>query len=310
MGAGPIPFPKFPDDPVCPDFGLKVKRDPGTDRITEVACLIPPPPFQVELRQDLGFPVPTRSAPHRFFRRDTGEAVDNIFDYEDRVEAEGLPFSYLDDAAKTDPDNGKFNMNSLTGQFSLTLSQALPAKVFTVELSQSYVISTVEGTYTPCLQCSADSWFESFSAHPRSSWGSGLDAVGYSTNRSVFNDNTSFGNYEDTVFGRSCWLPPTMIPFSHKKKRESAAQRQARLETQAAFYVNGYQRDWFGFNKGALIGSFDGVSWFAIGKARRVISRTGKLFLAINQPFADLAEPEELVVQIIPDNGPQYRRRL
>ena len=49
-----------------------------------------------------------------------------------------------------------------------------------------------------------------------------------------------------------------------------------------ALYVNGYRRDWFGFNKGALIGSFDGVRWFAMGGGRRVTAKSTKLFLAMN----------------------------
>ena len=52
-----------------------------------------------------------------------------------------------------------------------------------------------------------------------------------------------------------------MIAYSHfsDDTRTDREARKARLKTQAALYINGYQRDWYGFNKGAVIGSFDGV---------------------------------------------------
>jgi hypothetical protein len=89
-----------------------------------------------------------------------------------------------------------------------------------------------------------------------------------------------------------------MLPFSHNENADQQTQRLNRLKTQAAYYSNGYQRDWFGFNKGALIGSFDGVSWFAVGKGRVVKSTTDKLFLAINAPFADLAQYNDHLVSV------------
>ena len=119
---------------------------------------------------------------------------------------------------------------------------------------------------------------------------------------------TSMGNYEDTIFGRACWVPLTMIPMSHLNLDDvisyaSASNRSRRLMAQTALYVNGYQRDWFGFNKGALIGSFDGVRWFAIGGGRRVTAKSSKLYLAINGAFSDLVTPGSISVSILTDNG-------
>ncbi len=288
--------------PRCPGFGLKVVR--GQDgSIIEVVCDIPPKQIPPKPFQELKLEISANTAPHRFFRRDDGQAIDDLTQYTDQMESEGAPFHYLDDVAKTNADSAPFSMNALIGSFSLALDQALPAKVVYLEPDQSYIIATTSGYYTPCFQCSTDNWFEAFSAHPRSDQGKGLEAIGYTTNRSVLRDNTSLGNYEDTVFGRACWLPPTMLPFAHQKNSDVVAQRRSRLETQAALYVNGYQRDWYGFNQGALIGSFDGVTWFAVGKARRVVAKTKKLFLAINRPFADLADPSSLSVQILLDTN-------
>lgn len=302
-GCNADPFPTDPNDPVCPNYGLKANTN-VSGQIIEVICDIPPPPADPTPFQSLQLGVPARSAPHRFYRSDTGASVDNITTIANSsVTPEGEEFLYLDESGKTDPINGSFNMNSIVGQFSVALNKALPAKVVNVEYDQSYIIATTSGYYTPCPQCAYDSWFQTFSAHPASTYGTGVEAIGYSTNRQEFENNSTYGNYEDTVFSRACWLPPTMIPFTHQKNTDLITQRKNRLTTQAALYINGYQKDWYGFNKGALIGSFDGVTWFAIGKGRRITATSSKLFLAINAPFADLAEPTDLTVSITLDNG-------
>lgn len=248
--------------------------------------------------QDLEVSVSSRSAPHRFFNEDGVEFnFDEAYPSGASQVQEGDVFEYLD-TSKTQPVAESFGANSIIGPISTSLDKAMPAKIIDVELDQTYLISTESGFYTPCLSCAKDSWLENFTATPTSSQGTGLQSIGYTTRRDAFLTNTTLGNYEDTLFGRACWVPPTMIPFSHDTQTNVQTQRLNRLKTQAAFYVNGYQRDWFGFNKGAMIGSFDGVSWFAIGKGRIVTSTTTKLYLAINAPFADLAEDSTHVVSV------------
>ncbi len=312
-GCEAEPFPTDPEDPVCPDFGLTATRD-NSGAIVAIECFTPPPPALPTPFQNLSLSVSTRSSPHRFFREDNGEVVDDISTIDPSVVNEGVPFQYIDDSNKTDPDcSGDFtgtssadcifNLNSIFGQFDVSLSQARPAAVVNLDFDQTYIISTVSGFYTPCPSCAPDYWNSSFSAFPGSQQGVGLESTGYQTNREVFGNNAGRGNAEDTRFGRACFLPPTMIPMTHQKDFNSITQRQNRLLTQTALWVNGYQRDWFGFNRGALIGSFDGVKWFAIGKTRRVTSDTGKLFLAINSPFADLADSSDITVQVVVDQG-------
>lgn len=241
--------------------------------------------------------VNSRSAPHRFFDTSGTEKA-----LTGSVSQEEPKFEYLDDE-KIIPSQSDFSMNAILGQMSVSLDQALPAKSVTVELDQVYLISTVSGSYTPCPTCGKDSWLDSFSAHPSSSNGSGLQGLSLSTERDNIAPYNGGGNYEDTIFGRACWLPPTMIAFSHSAKGTAPLQRRNRLQTQAALFANGYQRDWYGFNKGALIGSFDGVTWFAVGRGRIVRSTSTKLFLAINAPFADLASPSIHEVNIEAYNG-------
>lgn len=252
---------------------------------------------------DMDVIVNSKTAPHRFFDANTnsGESIE-ITDMNDLPvgasgEQEGDTFQYLDDQ-KVFPLNGQFNMNSILGQMTVDLSQARPATMVSLEFDKMYYIATIEGFYTPCPSCAKDYWFPNFSPNPTTTQGVGLQSIGYTTRRDAWGSNTTFGNYEDTIFGRACWLPPTMLPFSHNENADQQTQRLNRLKTQAAYYSNGYQRDWFGFNKGALIGSFDGVSWFAVGKGRVVKSTTDKLFLAINAPFADLAQYNDHLVSV------------
>jgi hypothetical protein len=303
-GCEATPLPNDPFNYYCPDFGLKAITNVAGS-IVEVVCDVPPPIADPTPFQNLSLSVPARSAPHRFYKQD-GTSVDDIKTLAISAPStvpEGTPFSYADETSKTGPANVAFNMNAITGQFSVALNRALPAKTVNVEYDQTYIISTSSGYFTPCPQCAADSWFESFSARPSSQMGTGLQAVGHTTERDNYGNNTTLGNYEDTIFGRACWVPPTMLPFSHKGYATVQSQRMARLSTQTALYMNGYQRDWFGFNQGALIGSFDGVKWFAIGKGRRVTATGNKLFLAINAPFADLTDNSDFIVAITSDTG-------
>ncbi len=312
-GCAADPAPTDPEDPRCPDYGLKATSFDNNGVPTEIVCKIPVPEVEPTPIQNLNLSLPARTMPHRYFATDGSEYESEEAIQEENallklinseLKQEGTEFSYLDSSGKTDPQNIANNMNAILGQVSANLSQARPAKVFNVEFDQTYIIAATNGYYTPCPQCGNDSWFESFKAFPQSRNGTGLTAVGYTTDRAAYGYNTTNGNYEDNIFGRACFLPPTMIPFSHQPLGTTVqAQRLARLEAQSALFMNGYQRDWFGFNKGALIGSFDGSTWFAIGTGRRVRATSTKLYLAINAPFADLAENTDITVAITTDNG-------
>ena len=279
----------------CPAYEYSVNYFENSGLPNRIDCYTPPNNEpQIPSQQTVS--VNSRSAPHRYFRT-CGDEFGSTAPCSTGDNQEGDAFSYQDEGNIL-PAQQDFGMNSILGQMNVTLDKAIPAKTVNVELDQVYQITTTSGFYSPCPTCGKDSWFTSFSAHPTSAYGVGLQTVGHTTSRDEFAFNTTGGNYEDTIFGRACWIPPTMLPFSHFSGSSVQDQRLKRLKTQAALYANGYQRDWYGFNKGALIGSFDGVSWFAIGKGRIVRSTTKKLFLAINAPFADLASPTLHVVNV------------
>ncbi|MDO9184140.1 MAG: hypothetical protein Q7U04_17130, partial [Bacteriovorax sp.] len=293
----------------CPDWGVTPIYPTGAAKInaniTDFACYTPAPSNPIGPITNLNVSVPNRSAPHRFYSS-TGINYDDLIGVRTTAPStvqEGADFSYADEYNKIGPDNGSFNINSVLGRMTIDLSHTIPAKLVNVELGKTYILSATSGYFTPCSQCAKDSWFQTFSAHPTSQRGKGLQATGYTTTRDTYSANTTLGNYEDTKFGRACYVPVTMLPLSHQKNTNLITQRQNRLKTQAAFYINGYQRDWFGFNKGALIGSFDGVTWFAVGTGRRATATSTKLYLALNASFLDLADKTDTVVNIIPDSS-------
>jgi len=291
----------------CPDWGIVPVYLAGAlqtnANITDFKCYTPQPANPIGPITNLDVTVPNRSAPHRFYST-TGTSYDDLAGLQSKPSPpsqEGDEFYYLDELNKVGPVNGSFNINSIIGKMTIDLSHALPAKQVTVELGKSYILSATSGYFTPCTQCAKDFWFQTFSAHPTSQRGVGLQASGYTTSRDTYSGNTTFGNYEDTKFGRACYVPVTMLPLAHSKNSNLQTQRQLRLKTQAAYYINGYQRDWYGFNKGALIGSFDGVTWFAVGTGRRITATSTKLYLALNSSFLDLADKTDTIVNIIPD---------
>lgn len=288
----------------CPAYTYKAIYKTGSDGVVtsdiqEIVCLSPNP-NQTDLPfQNTNVVVNARSVPHRFFDVNNIELFPGESPTPNTATGvqEGEAFQYLDNFFVF-PRNGAFNMNSILGQMTTQLDQSHPAKMITVEFDKKYIISTLSGQYSSCSTCGKDSWFNNFTAFPFTINGKGAQSVGFTTRRDTFESNTSLGNYEDTIFNRACFVPPTMLPYSHLENANVQTQRLNRLKTQASLFINGYQRDWYGFNKGALIGSFDGVKWFAIGTGRIVHATSNKLYLAINGAFGDLTSPSSHQVAV------------
>jgi len=289
----------------CANWTIKpVYSNVNSSLITDFMCSIPSSSNNSGSITNLNVSVSSRMAPHRFYNL-SGNSIDDLttltsLSTNDRTQ-EGDDFYYLDETNKIGPVSNDFNPNAILGRMTVDLTKTMPAKMVAVEYGRTYVISTFNGLFTPCPTCAPDSWYSSFFSHPKVSTITGLQGNFTTTDRENYSFNDSLSNYEDNHFGRACFIPMTMIPFSHKKEGNLRDQRLNRLKTQAALFMNGYQRDWFGFNKGALIGSFDGVQWFAIGNARRITATSSKLFLAINASFLDLSSRSDSVVNIIPD---------
>lgn len=217
---------------------------------------------------------------------------------------EGLPFSYRKDNLLnpsnmpdiTNPVAGDtyVGFNEIYGSLSYAANSAKPAKEVAVNKGKIYDIYVDGGTYSNCVQCGNDYYSSLNRLFPLTQFGSGLLPFQSRTDRTQVNGVRA----DDMAFGRACFVPATMIPWSHAIASDTQTQRLNRLRAQHFFYANGYQHDWYGFDYGAVIGSFDGVKWFAIGTNRRIKADTNKLFLAVNGPFGDLALENTFTVTI------------
>ena len=214
-------------------------KDPS-DEIIQVICDVPPPELDLPPFQFLDATVPARSAPHRLFFTDGehfdeltllltplqestyGSTIEEIIkekletrmitdinaDIDNKDKLEQPRVFYLDRAAKKGfQHSAKFSINDVIGQMNLNLDQTRPAVVIDVEFDQNYIISAGEGYIDPCPLCALDSWFTSFSPAPPTNDGRGLEAIGGIAARDNYFTNITLGNYEDTNFGRSCWVP-------------------------------------------------------------------------------------------------------
>ena len=239
------------------------------------------------------FKVSSKTIPLLFFNED-GLRID--FDHNgNQIPRAGVP-----------KKNYSQEQSSITNIFGGLTNGAIPPRKIDVTIGRTYniYVNSPSQDYKPCALCFEENeisrknintdwevWNSSFSAFPSGKNAKGAQATGFITSRFERNnnDNTSLGNYEDTIFGRACFVPPTMLPFSHTTNSDMPSQRQNRQNVQAILFANGYQKDWFGFNLGALIGSFDGISWFAIGSGTSIRASSDTLFIAFNNPFGDYA---------------------
>ena len=115
---------------------------------------------------------------------------------------------------------------------------------------------------------------------------------------------------DDLLYGRACFIPATMIPWTHAKNATITTQRRNRLAAQHFLFANGYQRDWYGFDYGAVIASFDGVSWFAVGNQRRIKATGNRLYLAVNTYFGDQTQDSIFTIseaKPISPSGPAHK---
>lgn len=190
--------------------------------------------------------------------------------------------------------------NEIYGSITGKANSAMPAHEVRVEKDHTYDLYTTTGQYSSCLNCGSDYYSYLSRLFPDSFLGA--SGGGYNPKLQLSQTNKFKAKYyraDDLKFGRACYVPATMIPWTHNKTSTRQAQRLSRLHAQHFLFANGYQRDWYGFDYGSLIGSFDGVTWFAVGTQRRIKAKSDKLYLAINGAFSDLTESSTFGVKII-----------
>jgi len=173
---------------------------------------------------------------------------------------------------------------------------------------RTYDLTSGISNFTPCPTCGTSVYGDGLQALFPNFNGTGGGYIPHLGDERSNDSNNISNPYRanDLLFGRACFLPASMIPWSHQESPGSTqVQRLNRLSTQHALFANGYKRDWFGFDYGAVIGSFDGVRWFAIGEQRRITAETNRLFLAVNAYFSDLTQANNIGMTITEIVNPQ-----
>lgn len=268
----------------CSDYSCNlapVKSNTGA--VTDYICVYPENnPTTIPLSQKLY--LSSKTVPMRYYDN-AGLAQNSITS--DVTAQEGLPFSYTNnDLSKPNNLNGYVGFNEIYGSLSYGTNSAKAPKVVDVKKGSSYDIYVDNGSFYSCSQCGTDYYSQINKIFPSFQYGGGLSPMQFQSNRIASNSNVT--RWDEFQFGRACFVPATMIPWTHYISSNLQTQRKNRLYAQHFLFANGYQRDWYGFDYGAVIGSFDGVKWFAIGTNRRIKATSNKLFIAVNAYAGDL----------------------
>lgn len=275
--------------------------------IKDYACVYPTPPAE-EPPMSQKFYMSSKTVPVRFFDQ-TGASKkkvgDSIYKQEGTKEFFYRNNNLLnpnnvaditDTTGASAQEDHYVGFHEIYGSLNTLNNAAKPAMEISVKKETSYDIYVDGGTLSNCVNCGSDYYSALTKLFPLTQFGSGVDPILGQTNRVA----TTVGSVrsDDLKFGRACLVPATMIPWTHAIKNSQQSQRLARMDAQHFMYANGYQYDWYGFDYGSVIGSFDGVKWFSIGTNRRIKATTNKLFLAVNAPFGDQSIESTFTVSI------------
>lgn len=240
--------------------------------------------------------VSNKNIAHRYFDAN-GVSYDD--DYGSALDQEGTAFAYTNnDVLKPTNLSTYTGFNEIYGSFAKTGTYiARPAKKVSVKKDKLYDILTVTGVFSSCTTCGSDYYTSLQKIFPQNfgGQGGGYQPDNYASSRV---NNTGTYRSDDLLFGRACFVPATMIPWSHVTASTPRDQRRSRLAAQHFMFANGYNRDWYGFDYGSLIGSFDGVTWFSIGNQRRIKATSSKLYLAVNAYVGDLNVDSNFTVNV------------
>lgn len=286
----------------CADLNCGLRPVTNTaGAIIDYACVYPDPnPVIPPMSQKIY--LSSKTVPVRYFDT-TGTSKATVTG--ETFPQEGKPFSYRKDNLLNpanvpdilNPVVGEdtyIGFNEIYGSLSYSNNSAKPAKEVAVTKGKTYDIYVDNGSYSNCVQCGNDYYSQLNKLFPLTQFGGGAVPFQSTTNR-----NQSNGIRADEMsFGRACYVPATMIPWSHSITSDPQTQRLNRMRAQHFLYANGYQHDWYGFDYGSIIGSFDGVKWFSIGSNRRIKADSNKLFIAVNGLFGDLALENTYTVTI------------
>lgn len=280
------------------DCNLKpVTNTAGT--VVDYICIYPNPvTTDPPLNQKVY--LSAKSVPVRFFESSSGLYVaepktGNV--------QEGEKFEYTNgDLKKPNNLNNYIGFNEIYGTIGTSASSAKAPKEVNVKKGKTYDIYADQGSFSSCLQCGNDYYSQLNRIFPYSQFAGGTKPLKAMTSRTSGDSIRS----DDFLFGRACFVPATMIPWSHRPSISLDDQRKNRQALQHFYFANGYQRDWYGFDYGSVIGSFDGVKWFSIGSKRRIKAETNKLFIAVNGYFGDQTVDTTFNITVLDSTINQY----
>src|SRR5690606_6747258 len=231
--------------------------------------------------------VSNKNIAHRYFDAN-GVSYDE--DYGSALPQELNAFTYENNnVLRPNNLNQYVGFNEIYGSFAKNGTYiSRPAKMVRVKKDQQYDILVNSGSFSSCTTCGADYYTSLQKIFPQNfgGQGGGYAPDNYESRRE---NNASLYRADDLLYGRACFVPATMIPWTHNAGASPRDQRRSRLAAQHFLFANGYNRDWYGFDYGSLIGSFDGVTWFSVGNQRRIKSTSNKLYLAVNTYVGDLS---------------------
>lgn len=276
----------------CADLNCSLTPVRNTsNKIVDYACVYPDPaPVDPPMSQKIY--LSSKSVPVRYFD-ETGASQSSVNAM--TMKQEGKAFEYRKDnllnpsnlpdiTNSSDTADHYTGFNEIYGSLSYTNGSAKPAHEVAVKKNSTYDIYVDRGSFSNCIQCGNDYYSQLTKLFPQTQFGGGVVPLIGQTNRSMSNGIRS----DEMKFGRACLVPATMLPWTHTAASSNQEQRLNRMRAQHFLYANGYQYDWYGFDYGSIIGSFDGVKWFSIGSNRRIKADSNKLFIAVNGLFGDL----------------------
>lgn len=274
------------------ECNLKKKIDPSNGNIDYVCDypdpILPEPPDQQIIMMS------SKATPHRYFDQ---SGLFHSNPNANTVQQEGESFSYQSGNLLKPNNVEKYvGFNEIYGSYNFTATSALPARTVHIKPGTTYDIYVDTGNFNTCHFCGNDYYSNLTRLFPNNFSNPGGGFRPNENSSSKLNPGSI--RADDMIFGRACFVPATMIPWTHLPDATSQQQRLSRLKAQHFLFSNGYQRDWYGFDYGSVIGSFDGVKWFSIGNKRRIKSTSNKLFLAINAYFGDLTNTATYSISI------------
>lgn len=240
--------------------------------------------------------ITSKNIPHLYYDNH-GLLIDEK-DLAQAGEQEGRKFEYIGkNQLRPSNESQYIGFNEIYGSFKSGPTSPLPAKKVRVKPDKTYIISTTSGSYSQCPECGQDYYETLLKLFPSnfSHKGGGIKPDFHTAS---FKPGVHSIRRDDFKFGRACFVPATMIPWTHRTGADVVGQRRARLKAQHFLFANGYQRDWYGFDYGSVIGSFDGVRWFSIGNQRKITTKGPHLYLAINAYMADLSSIHSFDIRV------------